>query len=461
MLTAFSSAADCAFERPMKPIRQLLPMFLVSAVSFVVLALGMVDSLVLDGEFGTGRGSEGGRLLIFLGSLLGLLTTVIAWAVWPLLRNAATPAVTGTNAVSETLLCDREELATTASTRGRVNGADAGSVPRSALGLVEGRLPTRAPPDFTRAVADNDQVAQAYKAALDQAPVAMLIANRGGRIEYVNDAFLANVGYERVELIGRSPRFLCAGRGCGGVFRDLWQTIVAGAVWRGEILGRRKDGSECWEKVSVSPLRDASLRISRFVAVCEDMTEHKRREEGLHQLARLDPLTGVSNRRHLMERARHEWGRADRFGLPLALIMLDIDHFKRVNDEYGHAVGDRAICAVATICEDCMREIDIVGRYGGEEFVIVLPGTDLDGARKLGRRLRKRIAETILHDEKGRPFTLTVSLGIAQLGRDATLDRLLALADAALYRAKRAGRNRVAAAPATEMDSTGIREGMQ
>jgi diguanylate cyclase (GGDEF)-like protein len=212
------------------------------------------------------------------------------------------------------------------------------------------------------------------------------------------------------------------------------------------MLNRRKNGSEYWERIAVSPLRDASRRISRFVAVCEDVTEHKRREEGLHQLARVDPLTGVSNRRHLMERAGHEWVRADRFGLPLALVMLDIDHFKRVNDEYGHAVGDRAICAVATICVDCVREIDIVGRYGGEEFVIVLPGTGLEGARKLGQRLRKRIADVVLEDEEGRPFKLTASLGIADLVGGAGLDRLLASADAALYRAKRSGRNCVVTA---------------
>jgi diguanylate cyclase (GGDEF)-like protein/PAS domain S-box-containing protein len=444
----------------MKPIRQPLPLFLVLVVSFVMLVLGLLDSFVSDGGFGAGGGAEGGRLLILLASLMGLLTTVIVWAVWPLLRNPETPAAMGTNAISEAGSADREELATVRPASRHVNGAAAESLSRSALGLAEPRLPTSTPSGFVRAVANHDPV-QAYKAALDQAPVAMLIADRNGRIEYVNDAFLANVGYERVEVIGRSPRLLGARRAGGKVFHDLWQTIVAGDVWRGEILGRHKNGSECWERVSVSPLRDASLRISRFVAVCEDVTEHKRREEGLHQLARLDPLTGVSNRRHLMERARHEWGRAHRFDLPLALIMLDIDHFKRVNDEYGHAVGDRAICAVATICEDCVREIDIVGRYGGEEFVIVLPGTDLDGARKLGRRLRKRIAETVLQDEKGHPFALTASLGIAQLGKDATLDRLLALADAALYRAKRTGRNRMAAAPAAEVLSTGIREGMQ
>lgn len=451
----------------MKPIRQPLPLFLVLAVSFVMLTWGLVDSLFSDGGLGAGRGPESGDLLAIVASLMGLLTTVIVWAVWPLLRNTATPAAPGTNAISETGPADGAALAADTPTSWHGYEAHPESVSRSRPGVADAALRTSASTGFTRSIADNDRVAQAYKAALDQAPAAVLITDSSGRIGYVNDAFLANVGYERVEMIGRSPRHLGAGRGCGKVFRDLWQTVVAGGVWRGEILARRKNGSECWVKVAVSPLRDASLRISRFVAVCEDVTEHKRREEGLHQLARLDPLTGVSNRRHLMERARQEWVRADRFGLPLALIMLDIDHFKRVNDRYGHAVGDRAICAVATICEDCVREIDIVGRYGGEEFVIVLPGTDLDGARKLGRRLRKLIAETVLQDEKGRPFTLTASLGIAQLGTGATLDRLLVLADTALYRAKRAGRNRVAAAPVAEAEaeaeahSTGIREGMQ
>jgi len=428
----------------MKPSRQPLPLFLVLAVSFVMFALGLVDSLTPDGGFGTAEGPEGGRLLTFLSSLLGLLATVVVWAVWPLLRAmTATPPIV-TDAVSESGSGNRV-AATDAAMQEGGYGAHSAAAPRIPIKLAEAGLPSTG---FASSIADRHPVAQAYKAALDQAPAAVLITDRSGRIEYVNDAFLANVGYERAEVIGRTPRLLGAGRACGKVFRDLWQTVVAGGVWHGEILGRRKNGSKYWEKVAVSPLRDGSLRISRFVAVCEDVTDHKRRKEGLHQLARLDPLTGISNRRHLMERARHEWVRADRFGLPLALIMLDIDHFKKVNDEYGHAIGDRAICAVATICEDCVREIDIVGRYGGEEFVIVLPGTDLEGARKLGRRLRKRIAEAVLQDEKGRPFKLTASLGIAELDADVTLDRLLVLADGALYRAKRAGRNRLAAAPA-------------
>lgn len=436
-------------------IRQPLSLFFVSAiVSIVLLAFGLVAPILVDGRFGVVGAFDGGRVLTLIALVMGLLVTVVTWAVWPLLRIAAeSGAASGEIAVGA-----RAKFADAAPEANGVKGSAGSGASRpealpTGMAGTEARGTARCPgvsAGFLRAgfaPAEAGPEIPTYKAALDQAPVAIMIFNRDRRIEYVNHAFLAEVGYERLELIGRTPRVLGAGRTRAAVYRDVWQTIAAGGVWRGEMLNRRKNGSEYWGKIAVSPLRDATLRISRFVAVCEDVTELKRREEGLHQLTRIDPLTGTSNRRHLMERARNEWTRADRYGLPLALIMLDIDHFKAVNDEYGHAVGDRAICAVATICVDCVREIDLVGRYGGEEFVIVLPGTGLEGARKLGRRLRKRIADTVLQDANGRPFKLTASLGVAELAGGISLDRLLALADSALYRAKRAGRDRVVAAP--------------
>jgi diguanylate cyclase (GGDEF)-like protein len=164
----------------------------------------------------------------------------------------------------------------------------------------------------------------------------------------------------------------------------------------------------------------------------------------VQQLARTDSLTNLHNRRHFTEMARHEFERARRYHHPLTAIMLDIDHFKIVNDTYGHAVGDQVLQIVAARCKAIVREIDVLGRYGGEEFVSLVLETDLKGGQVVAERLRQTVAEPWIDTDHG-PITVTISLGIAVLDpqcRD--LEDLLRRADQALYAAKQAGRNQVA-----------------
>lgn len=163
----------------------------------------------------------------------------------------------------------------------------------------------------------------------------------------------------------------------------------------------------------------------------------------VQQLAHTDSLTGLNNRRRFFELAQHEFKRWERHPTPLAVIMLDIDHFKSVNDTYGHAIGDLALQTVARRCKQAVRNIDILGRYGGEEFVSILLGTDLHGARGVAERLRQCVGNLPIETENG-PLTVTISIGIAELTPDChDLDLLLRRADQALYMAKQAGRNRV------------------
>ena len=144
-----------------------------------------------------------------------------------------------------------------------------------------------------------------------------------------------------------------------------------------------------------------------------------------------------------MELAKREFGRARRYQRPLAAIMLDIDHFKQVNDTYGHAVGDQVLQAVAARCRETVREIDILGRYGGEEFVVLLLETDLDGARILAERLRQCVVDPPISTDGGM-MKITVSLGVGILDKECPdLDHLLQRADQALYKSKQDGRNRV------------------
>ncbi|MES2260147.1 MAG: GGDEF domain-containing protein [Pseudomonadota bacterium] len=171
----------------------------------------------------------------------------------------------------------------------------------------------------------------------------------------------------------------------------------------------------------------------------------------LEQLATTDPLTGIANRRKMTEQIARELERARRFRHPLALLMVDIDHFKRINDSYGHEVGDRAIIAVAGTLAASMRSIDLVARFGGEEFVLLMPETDIDVATGAAERLRETIAQLAIEIGDGRCVALTISIGVAAANQQDAPDTpsaLLVRADKALYRAKQEGRDRVVMAQA-------------
>jgi diguanylate cyclase (GGDEF)-like protein len=162
----------------------------------------------------------------------------------------------------------------------------------------------------------------------------------------------------------------------------------------------------------------------------------------LRRLATTDPLTGTFNRRHFMDLMAREQRRADRYGAIYSLLMVDIDHFKKVNDGYGHQVGDQAIQAMADACKKLMRPTDIVARYGGEEFIITLTHTDLAGALKVAERLRVAVADIALPTEQG-ALNFTISIGVSTYAKASRLEQIIAAADHALYAAKAGGRNRV------------------
>jgi diguanylate cyclase (GGDEF)-like protein len=179
----------------------------------------------------------------------------------------------------------------------------------------------------------------------------------------------------------------------------------------------------------------------RMLTYC-DVTDLIRNAEILEKLATTDAMTGLFNRRHFLTMAEAEWSRFQRYQRPLSVLAIDIDHFKSVNDRYGHAVGDEAIVSVADACQQGRRASDIVGRFGGEEFVLLLPETDQVQAMIVAERLREAVAAHVLHVHKVQ-FRLTISLGVAQATLSMSgIDALLRAADEALYQAKDAGRNR-------------------
>jgi len=174
-----------------------------------------------------------------------------------------------------------------------------------------------------------------------------------------------------------------------------------------------------------------------------DVSERKKAESALKELAEHDPLTGAANRRFFLLRLTQEFARARRYGTSLSLLMIDIDHFKRINDRYGHAAGDEVLKVLCVTCSGVLREVDLLGRFGGEEFTVSLPLTDLEGAYATAERLREAVAAQVVSMD-GQLIRCTISAGTSTLeAADVNIDTLIQRADKAMYRAKKHGRNRV------------------
>lgn len=280
--------------------------------------------------------------------------------------------------------------------------------------------------------------------AVENSTAAIIITDREGRITYANPAFTTMTGYERDDVLGRTPSILRSGETPDEVYRDLWQHLLSGQRWSGTLLNRRRDGAVYWEHMEAAPILAEDGLVSHFVAVKDDITARKTMEDELRRMAVTDALTGLASRRHFLECCDGELARCRRHGHTACLLMLDLDHFKRINDGWGHGVGDATLRSFATITREVFRDVDVVGRLGGEEFAVLVPETILDGAAVAAERLRAAVQArpVILGDGRAIPFT--VSIGVtAMTGADATADQVLSRADLALYEAKRSGRNRV------------------
>jgi diguanylate cyclase (GGDEF)-like protein/PAS domain S-box-containing protein len=270
----------------------------------------------------------------------------------------------------------------------------------------------------------------------------------GPKVVFVNPAFSRITGYAFEEIVGRTPRILQGPGTCRETLDRIGAAVRRRQPVRAELLNYAKDGREYWVELNIVPLRDKSGRVTHFASIERDITEHKRMQQQLQELACLDALTGLPNRRAFLERLHSEVRRVQRYGHQLAFLSLDIDHFKKINDTYGHAAGDAALRHLAMVCTGVLRENDVCGRLGGEEFGILVPQTNLYGAELVARRVRARI------EAAGCPLgrhtlAMTASIGVAALMRsgESGAEQMLQDADDAMYRAKNAGRNRVEVAP--------------
>ncbi len=271
--------------------------------------------------------------------------------------------------------------------------------------------------------------------AVEQSPNTIVITDLDANIEYANATFTKVTGFSLEEAKGKNPRILQSGRTPKATYVEMWKKLLQGEEWRGELINRRKDGSEYVEWALISPVRQTNGKITHYLAVKENITDKKFAEERIKQLAYFDQLTGLPNRSLLIERFKYALSLAQRSGEQLAVMFLDLDHFKDINDTLGHSIGDQLLIEISKRLKSSVRDEDTVSRQGGDEFILVLPGTDEKGAARVASKLLEVVSKPCLLGEH--ELVITPSIGIAVYPNDGTnLELLLKNADTAMYRVK-------------------------
>ena len=269
----------------------------------------------------------------------------------------------------------------------------------------------------------------------------IVITRPDGEIIAVNPAFSEITGYSEAEALGQNPRLLNSGRQPPEFYAAMWQAVGNGHQWRGEIWNRRKNGEVYPEWLTLSAVKDEQGRISNYVGVFSDISLLKNSQQTAEFLARHDALTGLPNRTLFQDRLQHAVTRARRDNQSMAVLFLDLDHFKNVNDTLGHSVGDQLLRYVAQQMADQLRQCDTIARLGGDEFVVLLEqDVTPESLQVVVNKLLGLFVEPLQIAE--RLFYITASIGISRYPQDAQdADNLLKQADLAMYDAKRKGRN--------------------
>ncbi|GEO80036.1 putative bifunctional diguanylate cyclase/phosphodiesterase [Pararhodospirillum oryzae] len=284
----------------------------------------------------------------------------------------------------------------------------------------------------------------AVRSVLDQVPFPVMVTSPAGVIEYTNPAFLHGLGYEAHEVLGRTPRFLKSGTMDEAIYERLWADLGAGRPWSGEVQNRRKDGSLVWERTTLTPLRDAGGVIIHYLAVHEDISQRKAAETRFWHQANHDALTGLPNRVLLRDRMTLALAHARRNGLRLAVLFIDLDRFKAINETHGPETGDTLLSLVAARLRDCLRDTDTLARVGGDEFVILMASDASSRHHALvARRILEALRKPFVPEKAGAgELLISGSIGITVYPDDAeTVDGLVRNAETAMQGAKKAGRN--------------------
>lgn len=278
-------------------------------------------------------------------------------------------------------------------------------------------------------------------AAVENTLEGVIITNARQEIRYVNPAFESTTGYSRDEVLGRNPKLLQSGKHTPGFYKEMWDSLRQNGTWQGEIWNRRATGEVYPEWLSITTIRDAKNLPSYFVGVFSDITKDEKVRQRLYQLAYFDGVTELPNRHLFMDRLEQQIKHARRDQSSFALMFLDLDRFKSINDTMGHSIGDLLLSQVSNRLRELVRSVDTVARMGGDEFTVLLPGSN-------SPLCSKRVANKILDcmatpfDLDGRQYHISVSIGISRYPEDGSdCETLIKNADIAMYHAKANGRN--------------------
>lgn len=294
---------------------------------------------------------------------------------------------------------------------------------------------------LTREQRREDLELRRLSSIVEHATDLIYVTDKNGIIEYVNPGFERATGFSRTEAVGQTPRLVKSGQHDEAFYRDLWSTILDGTEFRGLFVNRRKDGSLFYEEKTISPIRNDANRITHFVSTGKDVSERVLGQEKINYLAHHDILTGLPNRVQFRTRLNEALARTRRNEKLLALLFLDLDNFKRINDSLGHDIGDALLKEAADRLRNNIRETDSVSRLGGDEFTVIL-----ENINHVNNVIA--IAQKLVH-ALSQPFTIgdhalhvSVSIGITLYPLDdAEADLLIKNADMAMYHAKELGRN--------------------
>ena len=298
-------------------------------------------------------------------------------------------------------------------------------------------------------------IVRTYHTRLDEIRIAatafesqegMMITDADRRILRVNAAFSRITGYSFNDVVGQTPAQLKSGRHDETFYRAMWESIASKSSWQGEIWNRRKSGEVYPEWLTITAVKDSAGRITHYIGTLTDITQRKTAEEEIRNLAFFDPLTRLPNRRLLLDRLQQALASSARSGRQGALLFLDLDHFKTLNDTLGHDIGDLLLQRVAQRLSTCIREGDTVARFGGDEFVVML--VDLSTIHEQSTVQAEAVGKKILtalgqpYDLTGHEYHSTASVGITIFSNhQSTPIELIKQADLAMYAAKGTGRN--------------------